>query len=54
MKKSKERIQNKNPLKKIGAAKDIANIINFLLSDDSKWITGQNISIDGGMSTIKL
>ena len=52
--KSKERIQNKNPLKKIGETKDIARAINFLLSDDSKWITGQNISIDGGMSTIKL
>ena len=52
--KSKERIQNNNPLKKIGETKDISSLVNFLLSDDSKWITGQNISIDGGMSTIKL
>lgn len=51
---SVERIRNKNPLQKIGEPDDIAKLLNFLLSDDSKWITGQNISIDGGMSTLKL
>ena len=49
-----ERITNKNPMNMIGEPDDIAKLINFLLSDDSKWITGQNISIDGGMSTLKL
>ena len=49
-----EKIKNKNPLQKIGEPEDIAKLLNFLLSDDSKWITGQNISIDGGMSTLKL
>ena len=51
---SEERIRNNNPLKKIGNPDDIASLINFLLSDDSKWITGQNISVDGGMSKLKL
>ena len=51
---SVERIKNKNPLNMIGDPTDIAKLLNFLLSDDSKWITGQNISIDGGMSTLKL
>tara|TARA_B100001142_G_scaffold324144_1_gene375377 strand:+ start:1220 stop:1891 length:672 start_codon:yes stop_codon:yes gene_type:complete len=51
---SEERIKNNNPLKKIGETKDIVCLINFLLSDESKWITGQNISIDGGMSTLRL
>ena len=31
-----------------GTAEDIANIVIFLLSDKSKWITGSNIIIDGG------
>ena len=51
--KSEERIRNNNPLKKIGASEDISSLIHFLLSDNSKWITGQNISIDGGMATLK-
>jgi len=51
---SVERIRNKNPMNMIGEPDDIAKLLNFLLSDDSKWITGQNISIDGGMSTLKL
>lgn len=50
---SEERIKNNNPLKKIGTTEDISSLINFLLSDDSNWITGQNISIDGGMSRLK-
>ena len=48
-----ERIRNNNPLKKIGESEDISSLIHFLLSDNSKWITGQNISVDGGMSTLK-
>ena len=51
--KSEERIRSNNPLNKIGAAEDISSLINFLLSDASNWITGQNISVDGGMSVLK-
>ena len=51
---SKEKIRNNNPLKIIGESADISSLINFLLSSESRWITGQNISIDGGMSTLKL
>ena len=51
---AQEKIKEKNPLRLIGQPKDISSIINFLLSDESRWITGQNISVDGGMSTLKL
>ena len=34
-----------------GMAKDVANLCVFLCSDNSRWITGQNIIIDGGYST---
>ncbi len=35
----------------IGHCNDITNLVCFLLSDSSRWITGQNIVIDGGRST---
>jgi NAD(P)-dependent dehydrogenase (short-subunit alcohol dehydrogenase family) len=41
---------NKVPLKRMGTPQDISPLISFLLSDDSKYITGQNIKIDGGWS----
>ena len=43
----------KNPLKKIGTARDIAHASVFLLTPKSSWITGQIIHIDGGDSKIK-
>ncbi|MBA3680075.1 MAG: SDR family oxidoreductase [Bacteroidetes bacterium] len=49
-----EASQKRNPLKKIGSATDIANAIEFLLSEKSNWITSQTLSIDGGMNNIKL
>ncbi len=42
-----------NPLKKVGEAKDIAQMAQFLLSDKSSWITGQIMHLDGGFSVIK-
>jgi enoyl-[acyl-carrier-protein] reductase (NADH) len=32
---------------------DIANATEFLLSENSSWITGQIMHVDGGMSTLK-
>lgn len=38
------------PLKRYGNPEDIANMIVFLLSDASSWVTGQEFIIDGGIS----
>ena len=38
------------PLGRFGQPKDVSNLICFLLSDGSKWITGSEIAIDGGFS----
>lgn len=36
----------------LGEPNDVANLVTFLLSDTSKWITGQNIVIDGGRTLL--
>ena len=45
---------NRHPLKKIGSPEDIANAAYFLLSEESSWITGQILRVDGGISSIKI
>ena len=42
-----------HPISKIGDTSDIIPVVKWLLSDDSKWITGQTIHVDGGFSTVK-
>ena len=37
------------PLKRPGTPADVANVVNFLVSPDSDYITGQVIHVDGGM-----
>jgi NAD(P)-dependent dehydrogenase (short-subunit alcohol dehydrogenase family) len=44
---------DKNPLKKVGQAKDIAEAAAYLISQKSSWITGQIMHVDGGSSIIK-
>lgn len=41
-----------HPANRVGEPNDIANMILFLCSDKAKFITGENISIDGGMSKL--
>ncbi len=40
---------SKIPMSKFGEAKDIANLVYFLSTEDSSYITGQNIHVNGGM-----
>ena len=40
------------PMKRMGRPADIAPTVSFLLSDESKYITGQNIIVDGGWTCI--
>lgn len=46
----KESILNSIPLHKMGQTEDIANLVSFLASDKANYITGQIISVDGGMN----
>ncbi len=50
---TKNKIINDNPLKRIGQPEDVSNMIEFLLSNKSTWITGQTMHVDGGLSNLK-
>ena len=45
----KDEISKNIPLKRMGNAEDVANVVKFLASDESSYITGQVINVDGGM-----
>ena len=47
--KVKENIYAQIPLKRMGEAKEVANVVYFLSDDESSYITGQVINVDGGM-----
>ena len=42
-----------HPLGRLGEAEDIASLVAWLLSPEQTWITGQDIAVDGGLSSIK-
>jgi 3-oxoacyl-[acyl-carrier protein] reductase len=44
----------RHPLKQIGSAEDVARMAAFLLTDQSNWITGQVIHVDGGLSSVRM
>ena len=50
---SRKAAAERHPLKRVGKPEDVAAAATFLLSDDSSWMTGQVLALDGGMSAIK-
>jgi 3-oxoacyl-[acyl-carrier protein] reductase len=47
--KTKEAMLKEIPLGYLGETSDIANVVAFFASDDSRYITGQVVCVDGGM-----
>ena len=47
-----ESIAKMHPLKRVGEGNDSSSVAKFLLSDESSWITGQILGVDGGRSTV--
>lgn len=47
--KYKEEIKKNIPLKKLGKPEDVADVVAFLASESSDYVTGQVIHVDGGM-----
>jgi NAD(P)-dependent dehydrogenase (short-subunit alcohol dehydrogenase family) len=46
--------EQRHPLKRIGNPADIADAVEFLLSEKASWITGQVLHVDGGISKLKV
>jgi NAD(P)-dependent dehydrogenase (short-subunit alcohol dehydrogenase family) len=44
--------EKKTPMKRMGQPDDIAPAVSFLLSEEAKYITGQNLIVDGGWTSI--
>ena len=42
-------ITKKIPLQRVGSVEDVASLINFLVSEESNYITGQTLVVDGGL-----
>jgi len=47
-----EGIAKAHPLKRLGEGKDSASLAKFLITEDSSWVTGQVIAVDGGRSKL--
>ena len=45
----KEEIAKNIPLRRMGTPEDVANVVRFLAGEQSSYITGQIINVDGGM-----
>ncbi len=52
--KKRDMMADRHPLKRVGTADDIAHIATFLLSDKSTWMTGQIVSVDGGIGSLNV
>ena len=47
-------LARKYPLKRLGCIEDISRSATFLMTEDSDWLTGQIISVDGGLSSLRI
>ena len=45
-----EEVSSRYPLKRLGVPEDVAGAVAFLLSEESGWITGQTLTLDGGVT----
>ena len=49
----REAAAKRHPLNSIGSADEIGQLVAFLIQDNSRWITGQVIGVDGGIGSLK-
>lgn len=50
--KRRKKSEQRHPLKRIGTTEDIAHAAKYLLTDQSSWVTGQIMHVDGGLSSL--
>jgi 2-hydroxycyclohexanecarboxyl-CoA dehydrogenase len=51
-KKIMEAVAKMIPMKRLGLPEDVADVVGFFVSDDSRYLTGQVLSVDGGLTMI--
>ena len=51
-KKIMEKVAKMIPLKRLGLPEDVADVVAFFVSDDARYLTGQVLSVDGGLTMI--
>ena len=44
-----EELKKMIPMKRFGTTKEVASLVNYLMSEDASYITGQVISVNGGL-----
>ncbi|NER79287.1 MAG: SDR family oxidoreductase [Leptolyngbya sp. SIO1D8] len=44
-----DQLIQQTPLGRLGQPNDVADVVTFLVSDDARWVTGQNIQANGGI-----
>ena len=49
----RENAAKRHALQRVGTPSDIASAVRFLLTEDSSWVTGQVLAVDGGLSRIR-
>ena len=49
----REKAEERHPLRTIGSAENIAQMTAFLLGEESQWMTGQILHVDGGIGDLK-
>lgn len=52
--KKQQMMADRHPLKRVGTPHDIASMAAFLLREESSWMTGQVLGVDGGISTLNI
>ncbi len=50
----KKKMEARHPLKRYGKPEDIASLAAFLLGEESSWMTGQVLGMDGGLSALNV
>jgi 3-oxoacyl-[acyl-carrier protein] reductase len=48
-----EKASERHPLGRVGNAKEIAQATEFLLGEESSWMTGSVLQLDGGIGNLK-
>jgi NAD(P)-dependent dehydrogenase (short-subunit alcohol dehydrogenase family) len=49
----REASAGRHPLKTVGTPSGVASLVNYLISDDAAFVTGQIFKVDGGMSSLR-